>query len=76
MRRFLQGLALGIFVTALLDAYLGGYFEDPTRASLQMERDAMQACMQGAGRTGCRMEIEDFIRYYELRDLLELPKTR
>jgi hypothetical protein len=44
---------------------------EETRETLQDEHDAYRLCMQSAGSTGCRMTPQDFVRYYEIKRILE-----
>ena len=41
------------------------------RAERQLEFDAYRACLASAGRSGCKMTPQDFVRYYELKHALE-----
>ncbi len=63
----------------LLGATAGGLYErsaqpPETNTTMQIEYDSMRLCMQTAGKTGCRMTIPDFIRYYELQQRLDIPQ--
>ncbi len=61
---FVLGLSLGAWVMVV---------DVPTTDELQREYEAMGACMRLAGQTRCQMTIEDFARYHELQELLDIP---
>ena len=64
----------GAFTGVVIFASLTGMFSAPTPEELQREFDAHRTCMQTAGKTRCTMTVEDFVRYYELQELLDIPQ--
>ena len=61
-----------VFLVGLI---VGGFLVDemhrPDPAAQQLEFDAYRACLASAGRSGCKMTPQDFVRYYELKHALE-----
>jgi hypothetical protein len=70
MGTLFAGALLGICIFAATT----GQLRPPTEAELQTEYDSMQMCMKLASRVGCQMTIPDFVRYYELQELLGIPE--
>lgn len=63
---FLAGVLVGV-------VFAGWMLTDPppTRDELQLEYAAYRLCMQSASKTRCQMTPRDFVRYYEIKQILE-----
>ena len=68
---YLLGMVAGVAAGFILSFLLPD--PKPTLEEMEIEFDAMRMCMQTAGKTRCHMTIEDFIRYHELKELLNEP---
>jgi len=64
MKNYLIGLVTGTLLTLFYQDYIA---PDTT----QSEYDAYRHCLQAAGQYRCQMTPQDFVRYYELKSLLE-----
>ena len=58
---------------ALMGTAVALFMQSPpaTAADLQIEFDAYRTCMQSAGKTRCQMTPADFVRYYEIKRILD-----
>lgn len=74
MKEGTKGYLLGMIAGSAVGMILSLLLPDPkpNLEEMEIEFDAMRMCMQTAGKTGCRMSIPDFIRYHELKELLNI----
>ncbi|MEE8323494.1 MAG: hypothetical protein V3R57_07725 [Candidatus Bathyarchaeia archaeon] len=70
--KFFTGLLFGCLITAL---FIGLMWAEPwierDRERLQNELNAYRMCMLTAALHRCQMTPEDFVRYWEIKHLLE-----
>lgn len=64
-------VAIAYFMGGVIVTYLLMSPGAPTRQELQDEFDSYQICMQSAH--VCRMVHEDYVRYHELKRMLNSP---
>lgn len=64
-------LAAFVIYTAYLYGGFEAQFEEARSCEYaQTEIAVYRACMESAGRTGCRMQTDDFRKYHQLKDTL------
>jgi hypothetical protein len=59
---------------ALMGTAMTLFMYTPPAVDLQIEFDAYRLCMQSASKTRCRMTPEDFVRYYQIKRILDAEK--
>jgi hypothetical protein len=59
---------------ALIGTAFAMFMQKPPPVDLQIEFDAYRLCMQSASKTRCRMTPEDFVRYYQIKRILDAEK--
>ena len=71
MRDIITGIFFGILISAIWWAGITSLTK-PTCDEMQREFDTYRVCMTQKGNAaGCRMGIEQFIRYYDLEEELK-----
>ena len=67
-RDFAIGFVSALLIVIATDAW---FSKPPSQQELQDEFDSYQICMQSAH--VCRMVHEDYVRYHELKRMLDSP---